>query len=271
MSKKSGKSKVRPETEVDLESSCEESANEDFDDFEEEEASNSSAIVKFSSALSPHSSTDSSDAFESLHLDEQMVIDSLAPPPFVEPLFSPSPIVLATVPGVSPATYCQTLQPPLLPLFDLSTKTLDLSISDPGLSILRPSSRFFSVGPLMKYHQQNISYAHYFRYFDYPKLYSETILAMAQQSDALLHAVAAFSALIWSIKTDPSYREPAFWLYSGACVELKRVISNPKMDSTDCHFAVATALQLASFDVGSISSIGNCSDILATRPRRFGI
>src|SRR5271170_128282 len=107
--KKSRKAKASPAKEVDPGTGSEESV-EEFDDFGEE-MSSSSAVVKFSSALSPRSSSDSSDPFEILQLDDQMLIDSLTPPSFpMEPLFSPPPLSFSTISGNTPSAYCQSLQ-----------------------------------------------------------------------------------------------------------------------------------------------------------------
>ena len=66
--------------------------------------------------------------------------------------------------------------------------------------------------------------AHYFRWHDYPKLCTEIILVMAEHSEALQHAVVAFSALIYSIKVHQGVRVLAFLYYSKAMQELRLLL-----------------------------------------------
>ena len=70
--------------------------------------------------------------------------------------------------------------------------------------------------------------------------------------NALLLAIAAFSALIYSIKHNSSFRVHAFELYARALRELIKLLGKPEMDLTDCYIAVTTALELATFDVSSL-------------------
>lgn len=77
---------------------------------------------------------------------------------------------------------------------------------------------------------------------------------MAEQSNALEHAVVAFSALIYSINVHQGVRALAFLYYSKALQELRALLDKTDMDLQDCFTAVATALQLSSFDVYPIDS-----------------
>lgn len=263
--KRSGKRKVsqtnNPET------SSDESAD-NIDELEEEEgereeASSSSTIVKFSSAISPDSSSDSNDPFEMLHLHEQMAIDLLTPPSFpMEPLFSPSPLFFSTVSGVSPASYSLSLRLDR-PSSTVSPTSVCISPSPsvrspPCLTSVEPQFDLARVEFLIDYHRREINQAHYFRYFDYPKLHTEKIFAISDtvpaepKRNALLLAIAAFSALIYSIKHNSSFRVHAFELYARALRELIKLLGKPEMDLTDCYIAVTTALELATFDVSSL-------------------
>jgi hypothetical protein len=263
--KRGEKSKASQTKKVEPESSSDESAD-DIDEFEEEEeeaeASSPSVVVKFSSAISPDSSSDSNDPFEVLHLHEQMAIDSLTPPSFpMEPLFSPSPIIFSSVSGESPASYSLSLR---LNRPSPTVSPTSVCVS-PSLSVRSPL-RSTSVEPhfdlsrvefLVDYHRREINHAHYFRCFDYLKLYSEILFAISDtvpaepKHNALLLAIAAFSALIYSIKHVPSFRVHAFEFYARTLKELIKLLAKPGMDLTDCYIAVATALELASFDVSS--------------------
>ena len=204
----------------------------------------------------------------------------------MEPLFSPSPIVFTSVFGESPASYSHSLRldrssitvsptsvcvqspSPSLPLRSL--RTTRLGSSDPHFDISRMEF-------LIDYHRRKINHAHYFRAFDYAKLYPEIIFAIAEaaatepEHNALLLAMAAFSALIYSIKNeDGLFRIQAFEFYSRALRELIKLLGNSAMDLTECHVAVATALELAAFDViFPSSSISDFSDSSANQRIAF--
>jgi Fungal specific transcription factor domain len=198
-------------------------------------------IIKFSSSSS--SASISSDQFSILKLDQQTVIESLTPPSYpIKPLFS-SPLTFATISGLSPSEYSQALctstQPP-----PISTSMLRLPHSLSPRSNHSQAVRFF-----LRYHRETITAAHYFRSHDYPKLCTDLILAMAEHSEALRHAVVAFSALIYSIKEHQGVRALAFLYYSKAMQDLRLLLNESTMDLQHCFVAVATALQLSSFDV----------------------
>lgn len=86
-------------------------------------------------------------------------------------------------------------------------------------------------------------------YFDYRKLCTMTLLAMAEVSDTLRHAVVAFSALIYSMKVDRAAREQAFLYYAIALKQLRSLLDKSPMTVEERHIAIATALQLSAFDV----------------------
>jgi hypothetical protein len=74
---------------------------------------------------------------------------------------------------------------------------------------------------------------------------------MAEESDALRHAIVAFSALIYSMKVDRSAREQAFLYYSMSLQQFRVHLDDYPMTAAENHIAIAIALQLSSFDVYS--------------------
>jgi hypothetical protein len=256
---KSGKSKCSQAKQADPEYSSEEYVEEFNDLGEDEKASSSSAaVVKFSSALSPPSSSDSNDPFETLHLDDQMLIDLLTPPSSsfpMAPLFSSPPITFATIFGSTPpSTYSQSLH-----LNSPSSTWSKGSLCIPPELSLRPSRDRKGaeleawITRLLDHHRREITHAHYFQYYDYPKFFTEIIFALCDKEtepeNPLRIAVAAFSALNRSIRQDQSWRPLAFIFYGGAVQRLHTFLHKPGMDLRECQIAVATALELASFDV----------------------
>jgi uncharacterized protein (UPF0261 family) len=67
---------------------------------------------------------------------------------------------------------------------------------------------------------------------------------MAGKSDGLRYAMAAFSALIYTIKVDPSSLESAFFYYQMAVRQFRESVK-----STGGESGLATALVLAAFEV----------------------
>jgi hypothetical protein len=178
----------------------------------------------------------------------------------MEPLFNPPPITFSTIFGSVPSTYSQTVQ-----LNSPSWSKRSLSIP-PELS-LRPSRGDHRKGAeleawitcLLDHHRREINHAHYFRMFDYPKFFTEILFTMCDKEtepeNPLRIAVAAFSALNRSIKQDQSWRPLAFIFYGGAVQRLHTFLHKPGMDLGECQIAVATALELASFDVRFIDAV----------------
>ena len=111
------------------------------------------------------------------------------------------------------------------------------------------SVRSHSVQFFLAFHRETITEAHYFRYYDFHKLCTRILLVMAERSDALRHAVVAFSALIYSMRIDRTAREQAFLYYAMSIQQLRLLLSETALDGEASHIAVATALQLSSFDV----------------------
>jgi hypothetical protein len=96
-----------------------------------------------------------------------------------------------------------------------------------------------------KFHRETITAAHYFRYFDLPELHTKWLPAMAEQCECLRYAMVAFSALIYSIKSNPGAREVAFYYYAMALQGLRSMLDT----DFECDYIVATALQLSTIDV----------------------
>ena len=203
-------------------------------------------MVRFTSALTSElSSSDTQDQFSMLQLDQQMVIDSLTPPSCpVEPFFTP-PVtyVFSTISGLSPTRYSQSLQigSPSQPVF--TSVPCFARMNSPQ------SSRPQAVQFFLNYHHHTITEAHYFRWHDLPKFFTRLIFSLAEESSALRHSLVAFSALIYSIKVHQGVRVLAFMYYAKALQELRLLLNETSMTLTECYVAVATALQLSSFDV----------------------
>ena len=229
-------------------SGSESSVNFDLSDVEYE-----ATIVRFSSTSSNGSPTSdtSPDQFTNLHFDEEMLLDSLEDPCDVEePLFNPSgPNLTFLTPEVSPTSFCEGVL--------LQTPTSSQSATSSGGMIHIPhplkSVRSHPVQFFLAFHRETITEAHYFRYYDFHKLCTRTLLVMAERSDALLHAVIAFSALIYSTRVDRTAREQAFLYYAMSLQQLRLLLSEAALDGEASQIALATALQLSAFDVYSFS------------------
>jgi hypothetical protein len=109
----------------------------------------------------------------------------------------------------------------------------------------------------LNYHRHAITECHYLCFFDHQKLCSKLLMSMAQDSKVLQYAMVAFSTLIFSTKgVNPSQtnqvREYSFLYYHKALQGLHTLLNKYPMDYKECQTAVASALQLASFDVCSL-------------------
>jgi hypothetical protein len=99
-----------------------------------------------------------------------------------------------------------------------------------------------------QFHQEKILPAHYFLWQDYDELISVYLPAMAAQSICLKYAFVAFSALVFSTKVQKRAREIAFFYYAVAVMELRLLLNYP-LPRDQVNVALATVLQLSSFDV----------------------
>jgi hypothetical protein len=194
-----------------------------------------------------------------------MLIDSFTPPAFFEePLRSlfdpPRPSLDFSVAGPTPTDFSHTLQ-----LQGPSKITaVPRNLSPKGSRTL--DSLFY-----LQYHREAISDAHYFRWYDYNKFCTKTIFTMAEESDAMRHALVAFSALIYSIKIHPPARVDAFLYYAMALRELHDLLGKAPMELWECQAAIATALQLSCFDVRSFYIFLSSSVSLVTLPSVLSI
>jgi hypothetical protein len=226
--------------------------------------STNSELVKFSSPSRKESSSGAqNEPFDPTQIDEKMVIESLISPPYpIEPLFTPVALIMS---GLTPTTYSQALQSQHAPLsITESMLCIPQSISPHG-------TRSQPVQFFLQYHQETITEAHYLRWYDYSKLCTVIIFTLAETADALQHAMVAFSTLIYSIKVNHRAREMAFLYYSVALRQLRLLLDKPTLDMADCFAAVATALQLSSFDVLHYSKLADFSDFLETLQNVFDI
>ena len=101
----------------------------------------------------------------------------------------------------------------------------------------------------LSYHRQNITYGRYFWYCDHHRFIKKGLFDLAKQSDSLRYAIAAFSALIYSIQVDHYMKKFTFHFYAKAIQALQNVINADSMDSqTSVYTTVATILELASVE-----------------------
>lgn len=179
-----------------------------------------------------------------------MLIDSLETPTVLnEPIFTKTDPFLTF--ETNPPSFCEGLL--------LQTPKLSQSTSSSGLTCIPQaprSTRNQNVKFFLNFHRETITGFHYFRYDNYQKRCTRTLLAMAERSDALRYAVVAFSALIYSMNVDRTAREQAFLYYAMSLQQLRVLLDDRPMNTEENHTAIATALQLSAFDVYSDSYCG---------------
>jgi len=127
----------------------------------------------------------------------------------------------------------------------------------------------------LSYHRQNIDYGRYFWYCDHHRFIKESLFDLAKQSDSLQYAIAAFSALIYSIQVDHCMKKFAFVFYAKAIQQLQQIINTDSMDSeASVYTTVATILELASVEARPyaktlmIAGYCRCGQMFSTRERR---
>lgn len=177
--------------------------------------------------------------------NQQTLVDSLrAPAGIAESLYHDSnPLVTPSITGVSPFSF----RGEFIQSSTHAYRSLETQIPTVPKNSRDPYVQFF-----LRFHQENINEFHYFCYHDDQKFCTTTLMAMVQQSDALCNAVAAFSALIYSIRIDHFTRVQAFTYYALALQQLRVLLDQTVMNVDECHMAIATSLQLACFDVSNI-------------------
>jgi hypothetical protein len=197
---------------------------------------NRAPLVKFSSTLT----TDySSDQFNIPESGQELEIDLYTSPSnFAESLLDSPQLTLFPISGSNALT----------PLSFSIPKSLSPQLVEAQSQYIQ----FF-----LKFHYEKITGAHYFRWYDYPKLCTSIIFSMAEQSNPVRHAMVAFSALIYSCKIHRGARTIAFWYYMMALRELRQLLNITPMNMGECLAALATALLLSSFDVCSLISASN--------------
>lgn len=107
------------------------------------------------------------------------------------------------------------------------------------------------VNYFIKFYRQVIRPGHYFLWYDHNQLCKYWLPVMTDSSIALRHAVVAFSALVYSMKVARTARQFAFFYYANALKELQQLL-NGLLSFEECNIAIATTLQLSSFDVPSL-------------------
>ena len=111
------------------------------------------------------------------------------------------------------------------------------------------SNRHTLVQYYLTYHCETINEYHYYSYYDYGRLFTKGLFAMAEKSEALQLGMAAMAALIFSQRLDAGVKPVSFALYSLALKELQLMLNQPFLDDLETQIAIASAMQLSTFDV----------------------
>jgi Fungal Zn(2)-Cys(6) binuclear cluster domain len=201
-------------------------------------------VVKFS----PRGSSTTTSSINLFQSDQQILIDSRrAPINITESPYIPLSSMLPSNSAICPSE--EFVRP--------STNTMStratLQISTIPKSIQDSFVQFF-----INFHQRNVNEFHYFVYYDYHKFCTRTLMLMIERPNALRDAVVAFSALIYSMKIDRSARVLALLYYTSALQQLRVLLDQVTLNVDQFYMALATALQLASFDVFILSI--KCAD-----------
>ena len=124
----------------------------------------------------------------------------------------------------------------------------------------------------LSYHQQNINYGRYFWYCDHYQFIKEGLLDLAKLSDPLQYAIAAFSALIYSIQHDHRMKRFTFLFYAKALQKLQQVLDSDAADSEiSIYTTVATILELASIEACPCRKLSNNRGLLPTWTNVFNM
>lgn len=100
----------------------------------------------------------------------------------------------------------------------------------------------------LKYHHETINHSHYCLFYDYHQLCTKSLLAIAEHYNPLRYAIVAFSALVYSVRTNVT-REKAFYYYALVLQKMRLRLGTPPTDIDEYQGMVATILQLSTFDV----------------------
>ena len=101
----------------------------------------------------------------------------------------------------------------------------------------------------LQYHQEKIDYFDYFRPYDFRGASIEGLRRLATQHTFVFDAVAAFSALIYSIREAPEVRHHADEFYGKALAGLRVAIGSDNLSGA----SLAATLQLSTFEVTFLS------------------
>jgi hypothetical protein len=186
--------------------------------------------------FSPRGSSTATSPLDFFQFDEQILIDSSGARVNIteSPYFPSNSMLYPSLSAIRPSYFCEGVVP--------STRAIQLPT-------IPKSVRDCFVQFFIDFHQGNVNEFHYFCYYDYRRFFTRTLMVMIEQPSALRDAVVAFSALIYSIKTDRSARVLAFLYYASALQQLRVLLDQVTLNIDECHMAVATTLHLASFDV----------------------
>jgi hypothetical protein len=181
----------------------------------------------------------SPEPFSDRYFDENSQFSSIFPPA-ARPI-SPDPLLPVsqfTIPGDPDFTRRSPTQ---------SLPSALMRIRPPPMPVRAPVEAFF-----LKYHRETITACHYFCYYDYKQRFTNMLFSMAEHCDALRYAMIAFSAVIYSIaNVDISARERAFVYYARSLQRLRWLLEKFPMGYEEHQAAIATVLQLGTFDVQS--------------------
>jgi Fungal specific transcription factor domain len=249
---KKSNSKIKADSPPERRASFGSSDSDESLEFSEDEF-DASPIVRFSSASSfesPPPKSPREPVFTGLPLYHDLSAENLdLARDLSEPLFHASTSTIAlSEPSLSPKQFPETtfFREP-----DYSEKD-----TSPGFicipHCISPVQQDFSKIFYLDYHRENITEFHYFRYYDHHKYNINILFQMADNSVALFHAIVAFSALLYSMNNQGSPGEDAFEYYDSSLREFRRLLEMPLLDDEDIHVAIATALQLSSFDVSTL-------------------
>ena len=199
--------------------------------------------MRFASSSSSYSLSQSTSSPDPTHFEDQMQIDPFA---MLAPEDQPN-IILR-----SPVLSCSQSETIINPFADeSSSQTSPNSDSIRELyitpSVASSESRLLQF--FLQYHREKISASHYFFYFDYKQTFMSTLFRLGQHSDALQYSIVAFSAFIYSMKINRALRVQAFLFYTFALRQLRVLLDAPSLETDEYQAALATALQLATFDV----------------------
>jgi len=99
--------------------------------------------------------------------------------------------------------------------------------------------------PWIVYHMHQLTYHHYLLKSDNTNFFKTTFIDYTVKNEALLYAVAAFSAFHWSVENKAGSCQTFLEFYNIAVQKLRKSIANGKYTMA----TLITILQLASFEV----------------------